>query len=187
MYRLYSFFYVLAKHTVKMKFMWSSSSCWEEVALYWCKSSAFIRSKPHCCQTRWFRRAAYRTSSKAFLYCDSLVQSEHLSPTSSASTQEASETSGVSTSSWQRHWFHLLFLKGHMVLHRAKTTCFQAAPSQTTAKHRIRKSIAWNRLRQNKPPKNRKFSGPKKEVISILKNARFKGSGAKSWPWLGFF
>ena len=37
-----------------------------------------------------------------------------------------------------------------------------------------------------KPPntkyafKNRKFSRPKKEVISILKNARFKGSGAKS-------
>ena len=36
---------------------------------------------------------------------------------------------------------------------------------------------------QDKLPKNRKFSAPKKEVISILKNARFKGSGAKSWPW----
>ena len=27
-----------------------------------------------------------------------------------------------------------------------------------------------------------KFQGPKTEVISILKNARFTGSGAKSWP-----
>ena len=36
---------------------------------------------------------------------------------------------------------------------------------------------------QDKLPKNRKFSAPKKEIISILKNARFKGSGAKSWPW----
>ena len=31
--------------------------------------------------------------------------------------------------------------------------------------------------------KNRTFSRLKKEVISILKNARFKGSGAKSRPW----
>ena len=36
------------------------------------------------------------------------------------------------------------------------------------------------RLLQDKPPKNRSNSAPKKEVISILKNARFKGSGAKS-------
>ena len=32
------------------------------------------------------------------------------------------------------------------------------------------------------PYKNPKFQGTKTEVISILKNARFTGSGAKSWP-----
>ena len=35
-------------------------------------------------------------------------------------------------------------------------------------------------------PKNPKFSGPKMEVISILKNAWFEGSGAKSGPWAFF-
>ena len=32
----------------------------------------------------------------------------------------------------------------------------------------------------SEPCKNRKFEGTKTEVISILKNARFTGSGAKS-------
>ena len=38
----------------------------------------------------------------------------------------------------------------------------------------------------NPKHQNRKFSGPKTEVISILKNAWFKGSGAKSGPWAFF-
>ena len=32
----------------------SDLSCWEEVALFHCKSCAFSRSKPHYCQTDWF-------------------------------------------------------------------------------------------------------------------------------------
>ena len=39
---------------------------------------------------------------------------------------------------------------------------------------------------QNPKHQNPKFSGPKKEVISILKNAWFKGSGSKSGPWAFF-
>ena len=32
------------------------SSCWEEVTLFHCKNYAFIRSKPHYCQTHCFQR-----------------------------------------------------------------------------------------------------------------------------------
>ena len=36
----------IAKHTGFRGFLWVGSSCWEEVTLFHCKSSAFIRSKP---------------------------------------------------------------------------------------------------------------------------------------------
>ena len=46
----------IAKHTGFRGFLWVGSSCWEEVTLFHCKSSAFIRSKPRYCQTHWFQR-----------------------------------------------------------------------------------------------------------------------------------
>ena len=46
----------IAKHTGFRGFLWVGSSCWEEVALFHCKSCAFSRSKPHYCQTHWFQR-----------------------------------------------------------------------------------------------------------------------------------
>ena len=46
----------IAKHTGFRGFLWVGSSCWEEVTLFHCKSCAFIRSKPHYCQTHWFQR-----------------------------------------------------------------------------------------------------------------------------------
>ena len=46
--------------------------------------------------------------------------------------------------------------------------------------------LSSGRSRKQRARKIRKFSGPKKEVISILKNACFKGSSAKSWPWAFF-
>ena len=45
----------IAKHTGFRWFLWVGSSCWEEVALFHCKSCAFSRSKPHYCQTHWFQ------------------------------------------------------------------------------------------------------------------------------------
>ena len=36
----------IAKHTGFKGFLWVGSSCWKEVTLFHCKSSAFIRSKP---------------------------------------------------------------------------------------------------------------------------------------------
>ena len=45
----------IAKHTGFRGFLCVGSSCWEEVALFHCKSCAFIRSKPHYCQTDWFQ------------------------------------------------------------------------------------------------------------------------------------
>ena len=46
----------IAKHTGFRGFLWVGSSCWEEVALFHCKSCALSRSKPHYCQTHWFQR-----------------------------------------------------------------------------------------------------------------------------------
>ena len=46
----------IAKHTGFRCFLWVGSSCWEEVALFHCKSCALSRSKPHYCQTHWFQR-----------------------------------------------------------------------------------------------------------------------------------
>ena len=46
----------IAKHTGFRGFSWVGSSCWEEVALFHCKSCAFSRSKPRYCQTHWFQR-----------------------------------------------------------------------------------------------------------------------------------
>ena len=46
----------IAKHTGFRGFLWVGSSCWEEVALFHCKSCAFSRSKPHYCQTHWFQK-----------------------------------------------------------------------------------------------------------------------------------
>ena len=48
--------HAIAKHTGFRGFLWVGSSCWEEVALFHCKSCAFSRSKPHYCQTHWFQR-----------------------------------------------------------------------------------------------------------------------------------
>ena len=45
----------IAKHAGFRRFLWFGSSCWEEVTLFSCKSSAFTRSKLHYCQTRWFQ------------------------------------------------------------------------------------------------------------------------------------
>ena len=45
----------IAKHTGFRGFLWVGSSRWEEVTLFHCKSCAFIRSKPHYCQTHWFQ------------------------------------------------------------------------------------------------------------------------------------
>ena len=46
-------------------------------------------------------------------------------------------------------------------------------------------SVTWRAAKASSRQTSQKLkkSAPKKEVISILKNARFKGSGAKSWPW----
>ena len=44
----------IAKHTGFRGFLWVGSSCWEEVALFHCKSCAFSTSKPRYCQTHWF-------------------------------------------------------------------------------------------------------------------------------------
>ena len=46
----------IAKHTGFRGFLWVGSTCWEEVTIFHCKSSAFIRSKPRYCQTHWFQR-----------------------------------------------------------------------------------------------------------------------------------
>ena len=46
----------IAKHTGFRGFLWVGSSCWEEVTLFHCKNCAFIRLKPHYCQTHWFQR-----------------------------------------------------------------------------------------------------------------------------------
>ena len=46
----------IAKHTGFRCFLWVGSSCWEEVTLFHCKNYAFIRSKPHYCQTHCFQR-----------------------------------------------------------------------------------------------------------------------------------
>ena len=45
----------IAKQTGFRGFLWVGSSRWEEVTLFHCKSCAFIRSKPHYCQTHWFQ------------------------------------------------------------------------------------------------------------------------------------
>ena len=47
---------LLPNTLVSEGFLWVGSSCWEEVALFHCKSCAFSTSKPHYCQTHWFRR-----------------------------------------------------------------------------------------------------------------------------------
>ena len=46
----------IAKHSGFRGFLLVGSSCWEEVALFHCKSFAFIKSKPRYCQTHWFQR-----------------------------------------------------------------------------------------------------------------------------------
>ena len=46
----------IAKHTGFRSFLSVGTSCWEEVALFHCKSCAFSSSKPHYCQTHWFQR-----------------------------------------------------------------------------------------------------------------------------------
>ena len=46
----------IAKHTGFGWFLWVGYSCWEEVALFHCKSCAFSTSKPHYCQKHWFQR-----------------------------------------------------------------------------------------------------------------------------------
>ena len=45
----------IAKHTSFGWFLWVGSSCWEEVALFHCKSCAFSRSKPHYFLTHRFQ------------------------------------------------------------------------------------------------------------------------------------
>ena len=45
----------IAKHTGFRGCLWVGSWCWEEVALFHCKSCALSRSKPHYCQTPWFQ------------------------------------------------------------------------------------------------------------------------------------
>ena len=45
----------IATHSGFRGFLWVGSSCWEEVALFHCKSCAFSTSKPHYCETHWFQ------------------------------------------------------------------------------------------------------------------------------------
>ena len=59
----------IATHSGFRGFLWVGSSCWEEVALFHCKSCAFSRSKPHYCQTPWFQRCfGSRWSEKVSFY-----------------------------------------------------------------------------------------------------------------------
>ena len=44
----------IATHSGFRGFLLVGSSCWEEVTPFHCKTCAFIRSKPHYCQTHWF-------------------------------------------------------------------------------------------------------------------------------------
>ena len=95
----------IAKHTGFRVFLWVGSSCWEEVTLFHCKSCAFIRSKPHYCQTHWFQRGFLWVGSScweevALFHCKSCALSRS------------------KPHYCQTHWFQRFFLGWLLVLGR---------------------------------------------------------------------
>ena len=138
-----------------------------------------LQAKPIPDHWSWADDAAMKNSTLGWHLCVWCLCGSHLSPTSAACAQEASEVAKTQT-----HWFHLLFSEGTHGASRGQTTWKEGRKER---RKEGRKEGRKGRKASTEYEKSGNFKAPKTEVISILKNARLQGStpNPDPGPFLG--